>query len=82
MTKNFQAPLNSYNYRYSTVELSDVAPQLRGLNMMKKTVEQEQVLQEIFTEFMICSYEKSNMPLRMPHFVCIITFSWTETSKI
>ena len=36
MTKNFQAPLNSYNYRYSTVELSDVAPQLRGLNMMKK----------------------------------------------
>ena len=36
MTKNFQAPLNSYNYRCSTVELSDVAPQLRGLNMMKK----------------------------------------------
>lgn len=36
MTKNFQAPLNSYNYRYSTVELSDVVPQLRGLNMMKK----------------------------------------------
>lgn len=30
MTKNFQAPLNSYNYRYSTVELSDVVPQLRG----------------------------------------------------
>ena len=36
MTKNFQAPLNSYNYRCSTVELSDVVPQLRGLNMMKK----------------------------------------------
>ena len=36
MTKNFQAPLNSYNYRCSTVELSDVVPQLRGLNIMKK----------------------------------------------
>lgn len=30
MTKNFQAPLFSYNYRCSTVELYDVLPQLRG----------------------------------------------------